>query len=403
MKAKSVPHFIERVESWLAKQIERLERSKNAEKKIEQTRDIADTLKALSQDSKSVQEIEQRITSLFQDTDNFSKPAVVLSTVHKAKGLEWPRVFMLSETFRRGKGIEEDNIYYVAVTRAMKALFFVGGSKPQESEKTNVKPAAEDLPQVRKSAPESTESLAITQNLPEKPELAELQVGQIFDMNGRENVVTVVEKDSAIIRHARGVRLLGNRTKPERIKRQIPVEEIENFLSNSAAFDEELNTIRSEKQQEQNTMNKKTEKKPAAAKALKVEKQTTKLKGVAKTEKGLVSFKGRGARIAVLVGKSKTDEQIMEIINKEFPTSAPSDVKACIASNKLKTAAKASAPAKAAPKAKTNVEAAQMTHGTPKKPAKKKVAAKPEVATPAAEEPKAPAIPPRPQSATPQE
>ena len=57
----------------------------------------------------------------------------------------------------------------------------------------------------------------------------------------------------------------------------------------------------------------------------------------------------------------------------------------------------------AAPKAKTNVEAAQMTHGTPKKPAKKKVAAKPEVATPAAEEPKAPAIPPRPQSATPQE
>jgi ATP-dependent exoDNAse (exonuclease V) beta subunit len=38
-------------------------------------------------------------------------------------------VFLLTETFRRGKGQEEDNIYYVAVTRAMKELYFVGGKQ----------------------------------------------------------------------------------------------------------------------------------------------------------------------------------------------------------------------------------------------------------------------------------
>ena len=379
MKAKSVPHFIERVEAWLAKQIERLERSKNAEKKIEQTRDIADTLKALAQDSKSVQEIEQRITSLFQDTDNFSKPAVVLSTVHKAKGLEWPRVFMLSETFRRGKGIEEDNIFYVAVTRAMKALYFVGGSKPQESEKTAVKPSAAALPQVRKSAPESPEIQALPQILPEN--LVKLEVGQVFDMAGKEYVVTVAEEDSAVVRHARGerVRLLGNKTKPERIKRQIPVEEIENFLSSSAAFDEELNQIRSEKQNNETDMNKKAKaNKPAADKKV----------AAVKTEKAVqVSYAGRGERIAALVAAKKTDAQIMEIIRTEFPGSSKSPVLKTIAS---KRAASAKAEKTVAPKAK---EVA-----APKKPAKKSKAEKTEAATPVAEEaPKAPAIPPRPQ------
>jgi len=126
MKAKSVPHFIERVGSWLEKTRKRLENTKHGKKRMEQSDDIAATLIAVAENASGISDIETRISSLFDDTTQFSKPAVVLSSVHKAKGLEWKRVFILNETFRRGKGIEEDNIFYVAITRAMCSLFIVG-------------------------------------------------------------------------------------------------------------------------------------------------------------------------------------------------------------------------------------------------------------------------------------
>ena len=71
---------------------------------------------------------------MFQDTDATSKPCVILSSVHKAKGLEWNRVWLLTETFRKGKGVEEDNIWYVAVTRAKQSLFLVGAGTPENDQ-----------------------------------------------------------------------------------------------------------------------------------------------------------------------------------------------------------------------------------------------------------------------------
>ena len=126
-KAKSVEQFIEKVNEWESKQIERLEKTRTPEKKMELVHDTAETLIALADSAKEMIDVENRILSLFQDTDSTSQPAIVLSTVHKAKGLEWNRVFVLSETFRAGKTREESNIYYVAVTRAMKTLFLVSG------------------------------------------------------------------------------------------------------------------------------------------------------------------------------------------------------------------------------------------------------------------------------------
>ena len=133
-KAKSVPDLISKISAWEAKQVARLDGTKFAEKKIEQVQDIAQTLQALALDAKSVTDVEQKINGLFEDTDESSKPAVTLSSVHKAKGLEWHRVFLLSSTFRQSKGGEEANIYYVALTRSKSELFLVGatGSKQEE-------------------------------------------------------------------------------------------------------------------------------------------------------------------------------------------------------------------------------------------------------------------------------
>jgi len=142
LRARTVPQFLTKIEAWGEKQINRFNGTKNFEAKAEQINDQVATLQAIAEGASSVAEISSRITSLFQDTGADSKPAVVLSTVHKAKGLEWSKVFLLSATFQRrrpanaapvspeaaeAQAREEANIYYVAVTRAKAHLVLATG------------------------------------------------------------------------------------------------------------------------------------------------------------------------------------------------------------------------------------------------------------------------------------
>jgi ATP-dependent exoDNAse (exonuclease V) beta subunit len=343
MKAKSVPHFIERVEGWLAKQIERLQKSKGADKKIEQSRDISETLKALAMDCKSVAEIEQRITNLFQDSDSNSKPAVVLSSVHKAKGLEWPRVFLLSETFRQKSGTgEEANIYYVAVTRAQKALYFVGGDAPKSAN------------QVSESTPQSAKNKGNSQILPDGSEI-------IFSPSGGKPLLV-----PPLPPHF-------DSTKLQPVKVEVfPREEVRSLDNKQTGNESEED------------MKKKT-KKAAAPKA------AAKPTGEKKTQ---VSYAGRGERIAELVAAKKTDNQILEIIKLEFPGSSTSPVLKTIASKRTKSA-------------KGKTEARPEKKPAAKKPAKKaekKAAAESANPTPVAEpQPETQKMTPPPRPGTAQE
>lgn len=117
LKAKSVPDFFRKLENWAAKQIAR--RPKSAD----EINDERATLEAIAEGCASVNEIAHRLTTMFSDSDE-GCPKVVLSTVHKAKGLEWSRVFLLEWTFN-GKGDEAANIRYVAITRTKKTLVHV--------------------------------------------------------------------------------------------------------------------------------------------------------------------------------------------------------------------------------------------------------------------------------------
>jgi hypothetical protein len=134
LNAKSIPHFLARVESWADKQKSRFRADKNYEAKCDLINDQAACLKSIAEGLTSVKEIEPRLMSLFVDDKGFNKPTVVLSSVHKAKGLEWNRVFLISKTFRVTKGEDEEaNIYYVAVTRAKQELVFVSEDKPTDN------------------------------------------------------------------------------------------------------------------------------------------------------------------------------------------------------------------------------------------------------------------------------
>lgn len=84
--------------------------------------------------SASFAQLEASIQSLFGD-DISAKDTITLSSVHKAKGREWPRVFILGYSDYMPFAMatmdweleQEDNLRYVAITRAERELYLVHG------------------------------------------------------------------------------------------------------------------------------------------------------------------------------------------------------------------------------------------------------------------------------------
>lgn len=124
LKAKSVPDFLKKLEAWGRKQTARAISAggKYVQSKCETINDQVATLQAVSEDCANIAAIETKIICLFEDSDSARKPAVVCSSVHKAKGLEWNKVCLVEDTFKNRTQGEESNIYYVAVTRTKKTL-----------------------------------------------------------------------------------------------------------------------------------------------------------------------------------------------------------------------------------------------------------------------------------------
>lgn len=130
--------LVDNLEDYQAREVEKWTLRKNAarvqavEDKVETMKVIIDHL--LATGSTSVTDLVTHIRSLFGDT----KPGEVarvftFSTIHKAKGREWDRVFFLfrSETIpskyakQDWQLDQESNLEYVAITRAKKELVYV--------------------------------------------------------------------------------------------------------------------------------------------------------------------------------------------------------------------------------------------------------------------------------------
>lgn len=122
----SVDELLKHVERWRAREVERL-LSRDPPRETRTVEDKAAMFRALAEGAQSVRDVEDRIQRLFGDGAPTGR--VVLSTTHKAKGLERDRVFVLESTYRKFPGSQEDNLWYVAVTRARKDLRIVTNVK----------------------------------------------------------------------------------------------------------------------------------------------------------------------------------------------------------------------------------------------------------------------------------
>lgn len=137
LRATSVPDFLRRVEMWASKETKRLESQMSAaatpgrkaavQSKMEAIADQADMLISLAEGKKNITEITNQIEELFSQDDLGVAGLITCSSVHKAKGLEADKVYILQDTIRNWN-IEEQNIEYVAITRAKNTLVIVSNS-----------------------------------------------------------------------------------------------------------------------------------------------------------------------------------------------------------------------------------------------------------------------------------
>jgi superfamily I DNA/RNA helicase len=106
---------------------EKIEKLGKREEKIEQLQDKVDALRTISENSRTVREMIGAVNRLFPD--NLS--GIIHSTIHKSKGLEADRVFIIRPDLMphpkaTGWRLEqENNLKYVAITRARKELNYV--------------------------------------------------------------------------------------------------------------------------------------------------------------------------------------------------------------------------------------------------------------------------------------
>ena len=124
LRVQRVSELGEELEKYTAREMAKLSKRDPhlARTKIAQLMDNVDTINTLAETVTSVEELTRKLEMLFNDEQGAA--SVMCSTVHKAKGLEADRVWVLWDTFTQG-GIENENLRYVAITRARRELCFV--------------------------------------------------------------------------------------------------------------------------------------------------------------------------------------------------------------------------------------------------------------------------------------
>lgn len=121
-KKDNVSEFLSWLHKWQGEETERIIKKKGDPSAIN---DKVECLEVLCENAHSIDEVMGRIKTMFDDNDKTGENKIVLSSVHKSKGKERDRVWLLENTFKFPKSLDEDNVKYVAITRARHSLYYV--------------------------------------------------------------------------------------------------------------------------------------------------------------------------------------------------------------------------------------------------------------------------------------
>lgn len=131
----SSEHFLEMLGQYRAVQMLKL-KAASREQEASNVEDRCDTLEALALDCNNVREIISKIEKIFSDD---AKDGIIFLTGHRAKGLETKRIWFLRDDLcphpkstKDWQIIQEDNLRYVIITRAMAELYYVDKEKGEK-------------------------------------------------------------------------------------------------------------------------------------------------------------------------------------------------------------------------------------------------------------------------------
>lgn len=132
-EAQSIEALVDWLERWRQREVDKINKYKSPdEDAIIAVVDKADTIIACAVECEDVEELKRMLSEVF----DFKGPATLFSSIHRAKGLEADRVFILKPELlphplaRTNWAKEQErNLEYVAITRAAKTLVLVHGDK----------------------------------------------------------------------------------------------------------------------------------------------------------------------------------------------------------------------------------------------------------------------------------
>lgn len=133
LKAGDMKSLLDRLASWESKEVDKFMQM-DKEDQAAAVRDKAETIRVFAESADTIPELESAIDRMF--SDKTTSDVVTLATIHKSKGLEAERIFIINFDDMPCKWAKKDwqqkqelNLIYVAVTRAKNHLQFVVAPK----------------------------------------------------------------------------------------------------------------------------------------------------------------------------------------------------------------------------------------------------------------------------------
>lgn len=131
MRAKDLSELRIRLGEWCSRETARAFAEDRSPEAVEdKVKCLYFFIDGLDEESQRVADLLSKIDLLFSDNGSDSK--IVLSTIHRAKGLEWPLVFLLDWSLLPSRYAkqpwakeQETNLQYVAITRSQDRLVYI--------------------------------------------------------------------------------------------------------------------------------------------------------------------------------------------------------------------------------------------------------------------------------------